>query len=80
METHVNKWGNSFGIRIPKALAQELNLTNGLSVNIQVQNHDTLVIKVNKKYDLLAMIEQMSEDNKHPLLLDSEDSQGEEAW
>ena len=80
MQTHINKWGNSFGVRIPRALAEQLSLENGLAVDIQLQDKTTLVIKVAKKYDLHAMLEQITENNLHLLYLDSDDEQRKEAW
>ena len=32
MSTTVQKWGNSLGIRIPKSIAEQVNLTEGTSV------------------------------------------------
>jgi antitoxin component of MazEF toxin-antitoxin module len=78
MQTHINKWGNSFGVQIPHALVEQLSLENELAVNIQLQDETTPVIKVAKKYDLHAMLEQITENNLHPLYLDSDDQQGEE--
>jgi len=34
METVVQKWGNSLGIRIPRGLALEFHLKNGTPVEI----------------------------------------------
>lgn len=76
MQTHINKWGNSFGVQIPRALAEQLSLENELAVDIQLQDETTLIIKVAKKYDLHAMLEQITENNLHPLYLDSDDQQG----
>jgi antitoxin MazE len=80
MQTHINKWGNSFGLRIPRSLAEQLSLKNGLPVDIQVQDNTTLIIKVAKKYDLKAMLDQISDDNIHHLYLDSDDQVGNEVW
>ena len=80
MKTHVNKWGNSLGIRIPHAVVQQLSLENGLLVDLQVQDKTTLILKFTKKYDLHAMIEQITEDNLHPLEWDPDHQKGEEAW
>jgi antitoxin MazE len=80
MKTHVNKWGNSLGVRIPLLIVQQLSLENGLSVDIYAQDQTTLVIKVVKKYDLNTMLDQITEENLHHLYLDGDDQKGEEAW
>jgi antitoxin MazE len=41
MKTHLVKLGNSRGIRLPKPLIEQCNLTDG--VNLEVKNH-TIVI------------------------------------
>lgn len=38
MEAHIQKWGNSLGLRIPMALAKRLNFRPGTNVIIEVEN------------------------------------------
>ena len=43
MQTVVQKWGNSLGIRIPSYYVKEFNLKNGASVEI-IEKNGTIVI------------------------------------
>ena len=38
MSTTIQKWGNSLGIRVPKAIADQLNLKNGSEVEFDTAN------------------------------------------
>jgi antitoxin MazE len=38
MPTTVQKWGNSLGIRLPKAVAEQVNLQNGSEVEFDTSN------------------------------------------
>ncbi len=80
MTTKVTPWGNSLGIRIPKHLAKELNLSPGSEVKISSRNRSisiTLVKSGQKKLKrLLALI---SDENRHDIQVD-DSPQGKEIW
>lgn len=77
MQTRIQKWGNSLGVRIPLQLAKQLNLHQGSPVNLGIEN-DCIVIHP-PKYDLDAMLNQITKENMHHQIL--EDSQrGNEEW
>ncbi len=44
METHINSWGNSLAVRIPKALAANLGLKENSPIDISI-NDGVLFIK-----------------------------------
>ena len=48
MESRLQKWGNSDGIRIPSSFLKALNLKTNAIVNI-VQEEDKIIISVPKK-------------------------------
>jgi antitoxin MazE len=52
MTNVVNKWGNSLGVRIPQPLANEVGLTIGTVVNIEVVDQKIVISPVSKKYQL----------------------------
>ncbi|MGV0027090.1 AbrB/MazE/SpoVT family DNA-binding domain-containing protein [Phormidesmis priestleyi] len=62
----VAKWGNSLGIRIPIAIAKQVNLEEGTSVTFTVVE-GSLVIKPErrKKYTLDELLEGMTLENVH---------------
>jgi antitoxin MazE len=62
MATTVQKWGNSLGIRVPKSIAEQVNLTNGTEVEFETSN-GVLTIRPKRKRrsklklsDLLAKV------------------------
>ncbi|MBM4222244.1 MAG: AbrB/MazE/SpoVT family DNA-binding domain-containing protein [Gammaproteobacteria bacterium] len=46
---HVNKWGNSLGIRVPKPIAEQLGIEKGSTVEFFVKSNHELVILVPTK-------------------------------
>lgn len=48
----VNKWGNSLGVRIPQPIANEVGLTIGTEVNIEVIDNKIVISPIQKKYQL----------------------------
>ena len=43
MITNVQKWGNSQGVRIPKSIFNELNITNGQELDMSVVDGAILI-------------------------------------
>jgi antitoxin MazE len=76
MHTHITKWGNSLGIRIPKYLTQSLHLKEGMPISINREN-DYLVIR--RKYSLQALLDQVTKDNIHEETLTGK-IVGKEIW
>lgn len=77
METHLQKWGNSLGLRIPAHIARKFHLHSGSNVDLIV-NQDCLVIRP-KKYTLEGLLEGISQHNLHSNLLE-DDPKGGEEW
>ena len=48
MTTKIQKWGNSLALRIPKSFAEEVNLEEGASVDIKVEENK-IIISANQK-------------------------------
>ena len=77
MKTHIQKWGNSFAIRLPMAIIEELNLYSGCRVDIDVQDSFVKIRKSNS--DLDDLLSAITCQNMHNLQLD-DSSQGQEEW
>lgn len=77
MQTRIQKWGNSLGLRIPKTIAQQAGLNEGTPVDFIVRGN-TIVINP-QRYSLEAMISQITPDNVHKEI-DTGDIVGVEAW
>jgi len=77
MQTVVQKWGNSLGIRIPSLYVKEFDLRNGSSVEI-VEEEGKLVIKPGK-LTLEQLLSQVTEENIHEAW-ETGPSVGKEEW
>ena len=53
MQTRIQKWGNSLGLRIPKAFAEEAGVEAGSEVDLSLEDGE-LIIRPKRvpKYDL----------------------------
>ena len=82
MKSRVQRWGNSLAIRIPKAFANELDVTEGSDVDLSVRE-GSLVIQPSKrsreKLDLAELIRQIPVDYV-PEVIDWGPPVGEEIW
>ncbi len=52
MEVRVARWGNSLGVRIPKAIAGRLGLAEGTSVEIETQGECVVISRAQPRYAL----------------------------
>ena len=63
MESHIAKWGNSLGIRIPMALAKEIGLSEGTLIDLQVENESIIIRR--KKNSLEMLLSRITPENLH---------------
>ena len=63
MRTRVSRWGNSLAVRLSRAHAQELGVTKGSTIEINVEG-DALVVH-KSRYDLHALLSGVTPDNLH---------------
>ncbi|MFQ5673079.1 MAG: AbrB/MazE/SpoVT family DNA-binding domain-containing protein [Nitrospinales bacterium] len=78
MDSMIGAWGNSLGLRIPKAYARAVGLDNGTKVKIVVEKGQ-LVIKPLKRYSLRDLVDQISSDNAYGEM-DFGKPEGKEVW
>jgi antitoxin MazE len=70
MNTTIQKWGNSQGLRLPKALLEELRIEVGSPITIEVREGSIVLTPVRKERpavrleDLVAAIPQGSRKRK----------------
>jgi antitoxin MazE len=79
MQLAIAKWGNSLALRLPRHVAQDANLTEGVAVELTVRDGTVVVTPVRKKYRLDDLLAQMNEKNAHPET-DWGDARGDEIW
>ena len=63
--SHIQRWGNSLALRLPKPIAEQLNLTEGVDVTLSVERGALVVRKTPKKTTLSELLAQCREDNRH---------------
>lgn len=77
MQTHIHKWGNSLGLRIPSQVAKQLGLHLGSLVNIEIK--DSKLIIQAPKYTLDNLLKDITKKNQHHQALDDK-PRGNEEW
>ena len=79
MKGKVQMWGNSLAVRIPRAFANELHLTNNSEVEISLKNGVLQVEPVLEEVDFEKLLEKVNEDNLHDMV-DLGMPRGKEVW
>ena len=77
MKARIQTWGNSLGLRIPMQIAKELDLHQGSSVTLEIEDNRIIIQPCN--YSLESMLEQITPDNLHHLEMDDV-QKGNEEW
>ncbi|NLO20049.1 MAG: AbrB/MazE/SpoVT family DNA-binding domain-containing protein [Ignavibacteria bacterium] len=80
MEIQVRKWGNSLGIRIPQAIANQINIQDGSKINLVLKsNKIELSPAAPEEYKLNDLIELITEASLHNEITTGE-PRGREIW
>jgi antitoxin MazE len=80
MQTKIQKWGNSLGLRIPRSFAAEAQVEEGSSVDLSVENGSLLVRPLRgRKYALSDLLKKVNPRNLHREV-STGDPVGREAW
>jgi antitoxin MazE len=76
----VQKWGNSLGVRLPRAVTKEARIEAGSEVDVQLVKGEIVLRPVRrKKYNLADMLAQIDPDNL-PEKIDWGPPVGKEVW
>ena len=80
MQTRVQKWGNSLGLRIPKSSAEEVGVEAGSEVVLTVRNGELVIRPVRKrKHRLEDLLDRVTARNRHGEVRSGEPV-GREVW
>jgi antitoxin MazE len=79
MEAIVQKWGNSLALRIPKAAAEQLSLSENTQVELVITETEIVIRPARPRYTLEEMLDQITPENIHGEY-DLGASQGKEVW
>jgi len=80
MQTKIQRWGNSLGLRIPRSFAEEAGVEAGSQVDLSVRDGD-LVVRAAKrrKYRLSELLQSVTAKNLHGEV-DTGRPVGREVW
>jgi antitoxin MazE len=80
MQTKIQLWGNSLGLRIPRSFAEEAGVGVGSQVDLSVRDGD-LVVRAAKRriYKLSELLEKVTAKNLHGEV-DMGEPMGREVW
>lgn len=78
MKAHIEKWGNSLGLRVPKNFANKMNIKKGSYVNIELQDNRLIISYEDTELDIL--VNQITDDNRHSEVFNDDNFVGKEVW
>jgi len=80
MTAIISKWGNSQGLRLPKSVVKDLDLSIGDEVRITTKDHKVILepIKHKKKYDIHDLVKKVPKNYKAHESFDTQ--MGTEEW
>lgn len=80
MQTKVQKWGNSLGVRIPRSLAEEVGLGAGTEVSLSAKDGELVLRRsVPSRLRLADLLADVTPENIH-ISIDMGDAVGAEAF
>lgn len=80
MVTKLQKWGNSLGLRLPKKLADDLQMESGSEVDIAIVKGKLVLTPVKpRRITLDELLSKITSDNRHEEV-DLGATRGREAW
>lgn len=79
MIVKLQKWGNSQGIRLPKVIIDELDISENDELDIKVEEDKILIEKVNLRKNIVDLFEGYKGEYESQVI-DWDNSVGKEIW
>ena len=80
MQTKIQKWGNSLGLRIPKSFAEEAGVEAGSLVDLSIEDGHLLIRPVRRpRIKLTSLLRKITSKNLHKEVRTG-DAVGKEVW
>lgn len=80
MRGHIQKWGNSLALRIPKSFAEEVGVSAGSPVELTLLEGQLRIQPVSRpSYSLEDLLAGVTDDNLHQAI-ESGPPVGDEVW
>jgi antitoxin MazE len=65
MQTQIGKWGNSLAVRIPKTYAKDLQLKEGMDLEVSLLDGKLVLRPLERAYTLEELVAQITPENVH---------------
>jgi antitoxin MazE len=65
LRARIAKWGNSLGVRIPKAVAKEVGLGEGANVEVRISGRNLVLAPSEREYSLDELVKAITPKNRH---------------
>lgn len=80
MEAIIKKWGNSLGLRLPKVMAEHLNINDGSLLELRLEKDYIKILPLKKsKLKLNDLLSMVNKNNIHREI-DTGVPEGNEVW
>jgi antitoxin MazE len=79
MTTTIRKWGNSLGMRIPKNIAEQMELRDGSQISINMNKDSLEITKVQENNELDSLLLAITKENIHSEVTENS-AMGNEIW
>jgi antitoxin MazE len=79
MQAQIGKWGNSLAVRIPGTYAKDLDLTEGMELDVTVVEGGLLLRPRRQAYTLDELVARITPENVHGET-DWGEAVGRESW
>jgi antitoxin MazE len=76
----VRKWGNSLGVRIPKALAEQAGIANGSAIDLVADGNRLVATPIVDAPTLDDLVAGITPENRHGEVDPPRAQVGREAW
>lgn len=60
----IQKWGNSLGVRLPKAFVEQLGLQDGADVDLTVRDGEIVIAPAQPRYRLAELLAGCTAENR----------------
>jgi antitoxin MazE len=65
VRARIAKWGNSLGVRIPKAVAKKVGLDEGADVEVKISGRNLVLAPARREYSLNELVVRIRPKNRH---------------
>lgn len=79
MTSIIRKWGNSLGVRIPKGIAEQLDIGPGTTVEVKAEDGRLVLSPSRPSYSLKQLVKDITPRNLHRET-ETGPTQGNEIW